>query len=219
MTGTRKVHAAWVVAAVLAGAWTVRTPLRAQQAPAAPSAPAKPAAEQTEKFAATTINLKPGAGEKLTIHVLHWSTDADRGKLVASFKDKSEDELQSALGLAPTLGYIWTSESLGYSLRYAHKIPGADGSERVLLATDRRLGVWTRGNIWKGLTPGAPDYPFTLIELHIAKRGGISDGKTSLGAKVAVDEAAKAIVLENYAAAPIQLKDVKREDTGTRGSN
>jgi hypothetical protein len=181
-----------------------------------PQAKAQP--EKVEKFAAAVANVNPGAGEHLKIDILHWSTDAERDKLIATFMEKGDAELENALAATPTHGYIWTSESLGYSIRYAQRLPSSDGGERLLLATDRRLGVWTRGNVWKAAQGETPDYPFTLVEIHLTKRG-TGEGKMSLGGKIAVDQAAKALALENYSAAPVMLKDVKREDTGARASN
>src|SRR5262245_21042481 len=57
------------------------------------------------------------------------------------------ETLNTAIGKAPTVGYIWTSETVGYSIKYAHRIASPDGSERIVLATDRRLGGVT--NAWK----------------------------------------------------------------------
>ena len=169
-------------------------------------------APQIEKYAATTVNMNPGAGEPLSIRVSRWSTDAERERLTGLFAEKGEKELQTALAAAPTLGYIWTSETLGYSVRYAYRLPTPDGGERIILATDHRLGAWSP-EAWKASAADAPDYGFTVLELRLTRRG-TGEGKISLGAKVAVDQASKTIALENYDAAPILLKDVKREGPG-----
>src|SRR5579862_2219829 len=137
--------------------------------------------EPVEKLGATAVNVNPGAGEHITIDIMHWSTDADRDHLIAAWSDKADPAaLEKALAAVPTLGYVWiASESVGYSLRYAQELPLAGGGERILLATDRRLGVWTRGKIWKAAEhPDGPDYPFTVVELHMTK-GGTGEGKMS----------------------------------------
>jgi hypothetical protein len=153
--------------------------------------------------------MNPGAGEQLSIRVSRWSTDAERERLTGLLADKGDAELQTALAAAPTIGYIWTSETLGYSVRYAYRLPMPEGGERIILAIDRRLGAWSR-EAWKASMAGAPDYPFTVLELRVNRRG-MGEGKLSLGAKVAVDQQAKTIALENYNGAPVLLKDVKRE--------
>ena len=65
------------------------------------------------------------------------------------------------------------------------------------------------------------DYEFTLIEIRLDSKG-LGEGKTSLTTKVIVDDIndindvnninnrAKTVALDNYAAAPAILKNVKR---------
>jgi len=108
-----------------------------------------------------------------------------------------------ALGRAPTIGYIWTSDITGYSIKYAWHSTQPDGTERVILASDRRLGAYT--NAWKPSTPASEtDYTFTLVELRTGPQGVI-EGKTSLTNKIVVDAEAKTVALENYAAAAASL--------------
>ena len=118
--------------------------------------------------------------------------------------------LGSSLNKAASVGMLWTSETVGYSIRYAYRVPQPDGSERIILATDRRLGAWN--NAWK--TPaGSPtdiDYPFSVIELRLTATG-TGEGKVSLTTPINVDSLAKSIALENYGGAPIMLKAVKRQ--------
>ena len=195
-----------VISAALAGLVFVA----ALEAPFAQTAsPAEPS-KQTDTFTGTTVNLSPGAGETISIHILRWSSESDRDRLAAAFKEKGDGGLQAALEAAPTFGIAWTGESLGYSLRYAHRVALPDGSERIVVATERRLGAWSRGNAWKaaGKQP-APDYPFTVIELRVNRRGQ-GEGKMSLATKVTFEQDAKTIALENYGSAPILIKDVKR---------
>jgi hypothetical protein len=119
--------------------------------------------------------------------------------------------LTAAIGRAPTLGYIWTNDVTGYSIKYAYHAPLPDGGERIILATDRRLGAYSAG--WKpaAATP-LTDYEFTLIEIRLDSKG-LGEGKTSLTTKVIVDDnvpGAKTVALDDYAAAPAILKNVKR---------
>jgi hypothetical protein len=104
---------------------------------------------------------------------------------------------------------LWTSETVGYSIRYAYRVPQPNGAERIILATDRRLGAWN--NAWKTAAgPAVIDYPFSVIELRLNATGA-GEGKVSLATPVNVDGAVKSIALENYAGAPIVLKAVKRQ--------
>ena len=115
--------------------------------------------------------------------------------------------MTAAIGKAPTLGYIWTNEVAGYAIKYAFHAPSPNGGERIILATDRRLGGYT--SAWKpaGATP--TDYEFTVIEIRMDSRG-LGEGKTSLTTKVIVDNETKTLTLDNYAASPAMLQNVKR---------
>jgi hypothetical protein len=160
----------------------------------------------TEHFTGTSVNVT-GAGDALQIDLLRWSSDAEREQFIAA-AEKGDKELQSMLEKGQTLGYVWTSESAGYSVRYAYRTKMPDGTERMVIATDRALGSWNP-QIWKpvGAVKGN-EYPFTVLELRITPKGG--EGKASLLAKVIVDKAAKTLALDGYATAPVVLKNVKR---------
>jgi hypothetical protein len=83
-----------------------------------------------------------------------------------------------------------------------------DGGERIIFATERRLGAWN--NSWKPAgNASAPEYEFSIIELRLNAKG-LGEGKASVVGKVAIDSSANSIALENYAAAPVVFKDVKR---------
>src|SRR5262249_48873334 len=53
--------------------------------------------------------------------------------------------LTAALDKAPTVGFLWTNEVVGYSIKYAYRISLPDGGERIILATDRPLGTGKAG--------------------------------------------------------------------------
>jgi len=106
--------------------------------------------------------------------------------------------LTAAIARAQTVGYIWTTDVTGYSIKYAYRAPFA-GGERIVLATDRRFGAnsiaWT-------LPPAAPStaYAFTVFELRLDATGS-GEAKTSLTAAVVVDDEAKTVALRDYATA------------------
>ena len=115
-------------------------------------------------------------------------------------------EFTVALAKAPTVGYIWTDEVVGYSIKYAYRIPLPVGGERIILATDRRLGAGTAG--WKP-TSGIPtEYDFTVMEIHMDSKG-LVEAKTSLTTKVVLDNETKTLALDGYAAAPTIFQNVK----------
>jgi hypothetical protein len=117
--------------------------------------------------------------------------------------------LTAALGRAPTLGYIWTNDVTGYSIKYAYRTALPDGGERIILATDRRLGAHIPA--WKPVGTGPlTDYEFSLIEILLNAKGA-GEGKVSLTTKVIVDNEAKTVALDNYAMSPVILQRVTRQ--------
>jgi len=115
--------------------------------------------------------------------------------------------LTAALGKAPTVGYLWTNEVVGYSIKYAYRTSLPAGGVRIILVTDRRIGAGTAG--WRPAVTGTPtNYEFTLIEVRLDSKG-VGEGKASLISKVILDNEAKTLALENYAATPVILQDFR----------
>lgn len=117
-----------------------------------------------------------------------------------------EGALAAALQSAEGVGYLWSSESVGYSLRYAHRMTLADGNVRIVLATDRRLGSFSGS--WTPVAGVRNDYAFSVIELRLnpVMQG---EGKASLTGTVFIDGAPNTVALEHYAALPVTLKNVR----------
>jgi hypothetical protein len=119
-----------------------------------------------------------------------------------------ERSLAAALGKAPIVGHLWSSEVAGYSIRYAAKIAESEGGERIILITDRRLGVWN--DLWKPAGGGAAaNYEFSVVEMHLNSKGE-GEGKISLTGKIAVNNEEKSIALERFSELPVVLKNVRR---------
>ena len=64
-------RAIYVISAVLAGLVFVA----AAEASFAQTASTAEPSKQTETFTGTTVNLSPGAGETISIHILRWSPE------------------------------------------------------------------------------------------------------------------------------------------------
>jgi hypothetical protein len=126
---------------------------------------------------------------------------------VAAAVPAPEAMLATALKQTTTVGYLWSREVAGYAIRYAGRIENGDGSERVVLITQRRLGAVN--DLWNPAGGDPPAYDFSVIELRM-KANGDGEGKASLSGKVAPDGALKMIALENYDALPVVLSHVQR---------
>jgi hypothetical protein len=98
----------------------------------------------------------------------------------------------------------------GYAIRYAGKVSAPDGSERIILITDRRLGE--DDHVWnlKGNLP-ASDNGFSVIELRINAKGEC-EGRITLTGQVAPDSGAGIVTAGSYDALPVVLTKVKRNE-------
>src|SRR5438874_10110441 len=160
---------------------------------------------QPERFTAMAVNMDRGAAGTVEIVVNRWSTDAERDRLLSTLLDKGPEKLLDTLQDMPRVGYFRTPNSIGYDLHYAHRNPLPDGGERVVLATDRRIGFWEAAN-----RPRSIDYPFTIVEMRL-NADGEGEGKLSLATKIIVENDNKTIVLEDYGTQPVHLTSIKRE--------
>jgi hypothetical protein len=159
-----------------------------------------------DAFTAKTANMTP-ADLGLRIQILKWQEADARAEVVATLASGADAAMP--LGKLPTVGYVWPEGSpVGYSLKYAHREPQPDGSERITLVTDRPLGSYD----FKGWSVASPavknDAPYSVIELVLSGSGSGS-GNLSLVGEVSLDEAAGAVTLNS--ATPSLLTNVKRE--------
>jgi len=162
-----------------------------------------------ERYVALAVNLggTPGPTGAGTVEITidNWSTDAQRDQLMKTLIDKGPEKLLDTLQKMPRVGSIRTPNSIGYDLRYARKNPLDEGGEQIVLATDRYIGFWEASN-----RPRTVDYPFTVIEMRVAK-DGVGEGKMSLFTKITYDKKKNQIVLEDYGSQPVLLTQVRRE--------
>jgi len=158
-----------------------------------------------DTFTATTANMTP-AGLSLRIQILEWQEADARAEVVATLKAGAD--AATPLGKLPTVGYVWpTGSPVGYSLKYAHRAPQADGSERITLVTDKPLGSYD----FKGWSVASPavknDAPYSVIDLEL-NGSGTGSGSMSLVGEVSLDEEAGTVTLNG--STPRLLTDVKR---------
>jgi hypothetical protein len=177
-------------------------------------------------------------GSPLEITLFRWPTDAERAPLLAALSPTPPQpaapvaaptgrgggrggrgaappsspmaRLEAAVKAAPTCGYIWGEGVTGYSIKYAWRAPSAEGGDRIVLVTDRRLGAHgSAATLAPGgsasAASGSADRDFTVIEMRLDGKGS-GEAKASLNANVVIDAAAKTLSLDGYASAPALLK-------------
>ena len=180
----------------------------------ATAATASAQAEIPETFTATTANMDP-AGEDLTFNILRWSTEADRqgliGVLMSLAAEQGGDAGASDLIELPPLGYLWPSSGgLGYALKYAHRVVTPEGGEQITFVTYPRVGTYGRVPWTTADAPEARVKAFMVIEPRLDSSGD-GEGKMSVAADIVFDTEGSTVALENYDAAPVLLKAVKRQ--------
>ena len=159
-----------------------------------------------DTFTATTANMTP-ADVGLRMQIIEWQEAEARANVVATLAAGAD--APTPLAKLPTVGYVWRDGSpVGYSLKYAHRARQPDGSERVTLVTDKRLGSYE----FKGWSVASPlvgsDAPYSVIELDL-NGSGAGTGRLSLAGEVLLDAEAGEVALQ--AGTPNLLTNVKRE--------
>jgi hypothetical protein len=137
------------------------------------------------------------------IVVERWSTPEEIDKLRGILIEKGGSDLLPALQkIKPRCGYARTSNSIGWDIQFARETQMADGTRRIVLATDRPMSFWEARN-----NPRSADYEFTLAEIHIAKDGK-GEGKAIPAAKLTFDKDKNTLEIENYSREPVRLNEV-----------
>ena len=169
-----------------------RAPLLAALAPP----PAPPAAQPQDAGRAAAAGRAGGRGGR----------GGGRG---AAGPASPAERLAAAVKGAPTVGFIWGDGPTGYSIKYAWQATSPDGSRRLVLVTDRRLGAhvpsWPQPAEADAKTNVPGDAELTVIEIRMDGKGA-GEGKSSYASRVVVDAEAKTLALDGYAASPVLLK-------------
>ena len=165
-----------------------------------------------EHFTAFAINMGtafgvPRSGQSSTVDIVveRWSTTTERQSLIDAFLPTGDaDKLLRALQKTKRVGYIRFPNTLGYDLHYSREVPGEDGGRRILIATDRRIGVREASE-----QPRTIDYPFTLIEMRLNKDNE-GEGKMSVATKISLSKDKQQLELENYGSEPVRLNNIHK---------
>lgn len=159
-----------------------------------------------EKFRGVAINLNGGPSSgTVEFAIERWSTAAERNALLTIIKENKNptDKLLNALEKMPKMGYLRSTSSLGWELKYAWQEKLDDGGRRIVVATDRPMTFRETVN-----QPRTTDYPFTFIEMRF-NRDDQGQGKILAGSRIYTDKKGN-IVLENYAIEPLRFNEIKK---------
>jgi hypothetical protein len=180
-------------------------PLQARQAPANDG----PTKKDPIRFSAFNVSMPTGTAGMTHITIERWTADDERASLLdvlagAKWGEDGQAKLLKALqAIKPRVGFIRTSKSLGWDLKYARENALPDGTRQIVIATDKpvSMGAAMRGG-------RAMDYPFTFIEMRM-KPNAKGEGRMLAASSIIVKDGK--IQLENYGQEPVRLTSITEE--------
>ena len=162
--------------------------------------------ETREVFSAAALSTggpQRAVAGRLTFSIERWTTAEQAQKIADTLRKGGAKAMLEELRDQKEVGKISEPGSIGYPLQYAAQETRPDGSRHIVLMTDRPMSF---AEVWA--QPITVDYPITYVELQVDKDGK-GTGKMSIATKLI--PTAKLIVVEDWAVAPIQLTDVKKQ--------
>ena len=139
----------------------------------------------------------------LDIVIERWSSPEEAANLKAVLVEKGEDKLLSALQRTrPRCGFVRTSTSLGWDIFFARETPLPDGGRKIVLASDRPVGMWEARNAGRSM-----DYQFSLAEIRLPKEGR-GQGKAIPYAQLTFNKDTNTLEIENYQREPVRLNEI-----------
>lgn len=155
------------------------------------------------RFTAWAINTGRGAAS-IDLTVTRWSTTGEVEKLSSAFNERGTDGLVRALEEMPRVGMVRANGGLGLDVQFVQRTFEPDGSQRVFVIAERRVGIAEMVN----MTPSS-GYPLIAMELHVNHDG---DGTGTMWPVARIsywDPKTQFVVVDNYPWQPIQLTSVK----------
>jgi len=162
------------------------------------------------RFRAFGVNMQGGISGTLDIAIERWSTDEERAVLLdkvsgTTARRSDQDSLVRSLqAIKPRTGFIRTSRSLGWDLKYARENLMADGTRQIVIVTDKPVSFF-------GAASGARtmDYPFTMIEMRFA--AGSDKGEGKLLGQTNISTSNGHLEIELYGQQPTRLTQITQQ--------
>jgi hypothetical protein len=188
-------------AAVAAAALVLGTPALARQG----ATPQEPTAKDPIRFSAFGVSMQAGISGAIQIAIERWTTDDERTALLNTMAKGGQKALLNALqDVKVRTGFIRTSNSMGYDLRYCRDNILPDGSRQIVIATDKPVSFLAASRQTRNM-----DYPFTFVEMRFAK--GSLKGEGRMLAQTALSVKNGRLELENYGQEPVRLTTITQQ--------
>ena len=139
----------------------------------------------------------------IEIVIERWSTPEEVSNLKAILVEGGDGKLLTAIQkIKPRCGFARTSTSLGWDIQFARELPLPDGGRKIVVATDRPVGMWEARNAGRSM-----DYEFSLAEIRMPATGK-GQGKAIPRAALAFNAKTNTLEIENYEREPVRLNEV-----------
>lgn len=159
---------------------------------------------QRFRASAALVGHVPGdRSVTVDITIDRWSTDDERKTLLKTFHEGGIPALQDALEGADTVGTLRTPDGASWDLHYAAQARLGDDGRRIFLATDTPVQLWEVYD-----NTGSTDSPFSFLEIRMDEDSG--QGRLARGSDVELSADGKHLQLDDYAAQPVPLQEVRR---------
>ena len=142
--------------------------------------------------------------QPIEITLERWTTDAEHDELQVELREGGQSGLLKAMRALPDLGRLSSTGSVGFPLKYARRVPRADGAEEITIITERQMSFWEATQM-----PRSTDYPITLIEMSLDARGE-GKGRVLVATNFSYNRGTDQLVVENLEDAPVLLQGVRR---------
>lgn len=176
---------------------------------------AEESAELPMNFQANVMAVTGGSGAArstmIEIRIREWTTDEERHQVLTEIQEASAQSgrnrnraVARALRGASRVGSMNLRGTTGWPIRYSRLAQNADGSQRIMLATDRPVSFVEAFN-----SSMAGDFDVTMIELTLDAEGN-GDGVLSVGTEVRWSDEAGELEVTNISSQPVRLGNVRR---------
>ncbi len=158
--------------------------------------------ERWSANARSTGTIAGGQTAQITVVVTRWSTEDQRTELLESLTRDGNRQMSAALRTQEVAGWIRTTDSLRWDLRYAREVE-TDGGRRIIMATDRPVGFGEAARQTRSL-----DYDTSLIILELDD-GNRGTGTVFVGAELELDPETNTLTVTGASSRPVELVNVR----------
>lgn len=166
-------------------------------------------------FQANAMVTQSGTGGRrstsLQLRVTAWTTDEERQQILTEIQEataqggrRGNRAVARALRGSSRVGSLNAPGQTGWSIRYSRVTQMPDGTQRLLLATDRPVAF---AEAWTSNSGG--DFDVTVIQMTLDAQGN-GEGTLSFGTEVRWNSETESLEVTNITSQPIALGNVRR---------